>query len=157
MRRLALALLVGLAACQAPPPLEPDPHESGTREAALPVSSPAGVGDEIVIGGHRFSTGVPVVLWDDPGGYDAYATRVRPGTEPDYVDEGTGRRYTPGRRTRGTPSRVLVRAGSTDLEELARGIDQFVVHFDVCGISRTCFDVLQHVVTRMCCMTVNRM
>src|SRR6185295_15526965 len=29
-------------------------------------------GDEIVVCGRYFHTGTPVVLWTDPGGYDAY-------------------------------------------------------------------------------------
>ena len=34
-------------------------------------------GDEIVICGQYFHTGAPVVLWTDPGGYDAYRTERR--------------------------------------------------------------------------------
>ena len=34
-------------------------------------------GDEIVIAGQFFHTGAPVVLWTDPGGYDAYRTERR--------------------------------------------------------------------------------
>src|SRR5262245_10065267 len=34
-------------------------------------------GDEIVIAGQFFHTGAPVVLWMDPGGYDAYRTERR--------------------------------------------------------------------------------
>jgi N-acetyl-anhydromuramyl-L-alanine amidase AmpD len=34
-------------------------------------------GDEIVVCGHFFHTGTPVVLWMDPGGYDAYRTEKR--------------------------------------------------------------------------------
>ena len=83
------------------------------------------------------------MLWFEEGGYDAYDTTLVPGSEPDYADSETGRRYEPGRRTRGEPSRQLVRPGSTDLAELRRAIDQFVVHYDVCGLSRTCFRVLQ--------------
>lgn len=144
MKGAAVGLLLGLGACRAPAPLAPDPFEGpGAVTEREPASAPR-VGDEIVIAGQRFSTGVPVVLWSDPGGYDGYATAVRPGSAPDFADERTGRRYQPGRRTRGEPSRVLVRPGSTDLDELARAIDQFVLHFDVCGTSRTCFEVLQH-------------
>src|SRR5438105_1510635 len=29
-------------------------------------------GDEIMVAGQLFHTGAPVVLWTDPGGYDAY-------------------------------------------------------------------------------------
>ena len=34
-------------------------------------------GDEIVVCGQYFHTGAPVVLWTDPGGYDAYRTERR--------------------------------------------------------------------------------
>jgi N-acetyl-anhydromuramyl-L-alanine amidase AmpD len=34
-------------------------------------------GDEIVIAGQLFHTGAPVVLWTDPGGFDAYRTERR--------------------------------------------------------------------------------
>src|SRR4051812_41872492 len=34
-------------------------------------------GDEIVVAGQYFHTGAPVVLWTDPGGYDAYRTERR--------------------------------------------------------------------------------
>src|SRR5688572_15071273 len=34
-------------------------------------------GDEIVIAGQYFHTGAPVVLWTDPGGFDAYRTERR--------------------------------------------------------------------------------
>src|SRR5688500_8848036 len=34
-------------------------------------------GDEIVIAGQFFHTGAPVVLWTDPGGYDAYRVERR--------------------------------------------------------------------------------
>src|SRR5581483_11143338 len=34
-------------------------------------------GDEIVVCGRLFHTGAPVVLWTDPGGYDAYRTEKR--------------------------------------------------------------------------------
>src|SRR5438874_8773236 len=34
-------------------------------------------GDEIMVCGQLFHTGAPVVLWTDPGGYDAYRTERR--------------------------------------------------------------------------------
>src|SRR5688572_33175352 len=34
-------------------------------------------GDEIMVAGQLFHTGAPVVLWTDPGGYDAYRTERR--------------------------------------------------------------------------------
>jgi N-acetyl-anhydromuramyl-L-alanine amidase AmpD len=36
-----------------------------------------------------------------------------------------------------------VRGGGWDLPTLQRVVDQFVIHFDVCGTSRQCFNILQ--------------
>src|SRR5207249_10614197 len=51
---------------------------------------------------------------------------------------------------RGAPNERLtskeierVRGGGWDLRLLQRVVDQFVIHFDVCGTSRECFKVLQ--------------
>src|SRR5512138_3608278 len=58
-------------------------HSTAAIEAATASgqSAPMGQrlqrrGDEIVVCGQFFHTGAPVVLWMDPGGYDAY--RVEP-------------------------------------------------------------------------------
>jgi N-acetyl-anhydromuramyl-L-alanine amidase AmpD len=117
---LAVALLGG--ACAAP------------LHAPLPAH-----GESIVICGRLVPIGAPVVTWNDPGGYDATETAFDPAQPPDHADRSSGRRYLPGRR-RG--DRVVVAPGSSDREALARAVDQFVVHYDVCGTSRTCFDVL---------------
>src|SRR5690349_24306368 len=44
-------------------------------------------GDEIMVAGQLFHTGAPVVLWTDPGGYDAYRTerRFAPWDKADYA------------------------------------------------------------------------
>src|SRR3954471_23301636 len=44
-------------------------------------------GDEIMVCGQLFHTGAPVVLWTDPGGYDAYRTerRFAPMTQSAYA------------------------------------------------------------------------
>ena len=73
-------------------------------------------GDEIVVAGRFFHTGTPVVLWADPGGYDA-----RRGQNPEQPDAARG----------------------MDLPTLQSNVDQFVLHFDAAGTSRTCFKVLQ--------------
>src|SRR5205807_3371561 len=36
-----------------------------------------------------------------------------------------------------------VRGGGWDLPTLQKVVDQFVIHFDVCGTSRQCFKILQ--------------
>jgi len=104
-------------------------------------------GDEIVICGRLFHTGAPVVLWTDPGGYDAYRTEKRfvPWTEaawkPAAAPE-TPNRY--GLRAGNlTPDQLeRVRGGGWDLATLRERVDQFAIHYDVAGTSRTCFRVL---------------
>lgn len=118
-------------------------------------------GDEIVVCGRYFRIGAPVVLWTDPGGYDAYRTEKR------FVpwDRAAWTPPAPGGRTEGvsTPNRYSIRfasaigkpgcplnadeferirGGGWDLPTLQRVVDQFVIHYDVCGTSRQCFRVL---------------
>ncbi|QDU71331.1 N-acetylmuramoyl-L-alanine amidase [Mucisphaera calidilacus] len=106
-------------------------------------------GDEIVAAGHYFHTGAPVVLWTDPGGYDAYRVERRfvPWEESDW-DNSKEVVRDPNRfglRHKGDwPEETLeqIRGGGWDLPLLQRTVDQFVIHYDVCGTSQKCFDVL---------------
>ncbi|MBK7643551.1 MAG: N-acetylmuramoyl-L-alanine amidase [Planctomycetes bacterium] len=68
--------------------------------------------DEIVVCGQRFHIGTPVVTWEQFPGYSFY---------------GKGECFV---------------GGTRDPEALRAQVDQFVLHFDVCGISRTCYRVL---------------
>src|SRR3954467_11504525 len=110
-------------------------------------------GDEIVVCGQLYHTGTPVVLWTDPGGYDAYRTerRFAPWSEASYEKT---KELKPEIKSNG-PARYGVRAsqvddetfervrgGGWDLPTLQNCIDQFVYHYDVCGTSRRCFMVL---------------
>lgn len=98
----------------------------------LPSAGCKSANDQIVVCGDRISIGTPVVLWTDPGGYDAYKTT------PPLPETGMeGLRFKPG-RTWAEADRPLSR------QELASGIDLFVLHYDVCGFSRRCFDVLHN-------------
>jgi N-acetylmuramoyl-L-alanine amidase len=108
-------------------------------------------GDEIVVAGQRFHTGTKVVLWMDPGGYDAYRVerRFAPIGESDWATsaEKVPNLRTPNRynlRTSGLTDEEVerVRGGGWDLPLLQRVVDEFVIHFDVCGVSRECFKVL---------------
>jgi N-acetylmuramoyl-L-alanine amidase len=109
-------------------------------------------GDEIVVAGQFFHTGTPVVLWMDPGGYDAYRVerRFTPFAESDFDDSQshldsprTPNRYDI-RKNNLTPEQLeRVRGGGWDLPTLQSNVDQFVLHFDVAGISRNCFRTLQ--------------
>src|SRR6187399_81006 len=72
-RRLAVAALVGLvltvsSACS------PKKGAATSRYVGQRLER---AGDEIVVAGRFFHTGTPVVLWTDPGGYDAYRVERR--------------------------------------------------------------------------------
>lgn len=132
LRRAGLGfLLVTVAGCaSAPRPGDPAPRSA----------------DEIVVCGERFHIGTPVVLWTDPGGYDAY--RVEPrfpealsaDAQANWKVEAhyhSMRRHVPA-EDRARLARVGMR-----VEDLARYVDLFVLHYDACGTSQRCFQVLQ--------------
>lgn len=109
-------------------------------------------GDEIVVAGQFFHTGTKVVLWMDPGGYDAYRVERRfapfaqadwESTKPHIAQPKTPNRY----RLRGdklTAAQVEeFRGGGWTLPALQATVDQFVLHYDVEGLSRACFETLQ--------------
>ncbi|MBK8978021.1 MAG: N-acetylmuramoyl-L-alanine amidase [Planctomycetes bacterium] len=101
-------------------------------------------GQEIVVCGQLFDIGTPVVLWSDPGGYDAYSELPR-FEEPARDADGQPiqrRRY--GARS-GIPADVAERVATSGWTtgDLRRVVRQFVLHYDVCGTSRQCFKILQ--------------
>jgi N-acetyl-anhydromuramyl-L-alanine amidase AmpD len=109
-------------------------------------------GDEIVVAGKFVHTGTPVVTWMDPGGYDAYRVerRFSPLATADWEDSHNAvtalrspNRYN--MRTSGLTTNEIerLRGGGWDLPTLQKVVDQFVIHFDVCGTSRQCFNILQ--------------
>ena len=125
---------------------------AGCKTAPRPGTFEPRRGDEIVVAGQFVHTGTRVVLWMDPGGYDAY--RVERRFSP--IDKAIGklRRRKSGASGRPTATTCArsglstkeierVRGGGWDLPLLQRVVDQFVIHFDVCGTSRQCFKVLQ--------------
>lgn len=131
-------------------------------------------GDEIVVAGQLYHIGAPVVLWTDPGGFDAYRTERRfvpwerasyddtvreyRETKPDpraWVNQPNryGVRFLPSTqpttRTDARPGSRLtpeqfeqVRGGGWPLELLQEKVDQFVLHYDVAGTARSCFNTL---------------
>ncbi len=121
----------------------------GGCASVVPGDRLARSGDEIVACGQYFHTGAPVVLWTDPGGYDAYRVEKRfaPPAESDWDAMAKAGfkepvRYNT-RRDGLTPEQLeQVRGGGWDLDLLRERVDQFVLHYDVCGTSRTCFRVL---------------
>ena len=113
-------------------------------------------GDEIMIAGQLFHTGTRVVLWTDAGGYDAYRVERRfvpldkadwEVTQAEWAAKKDGRVVMPNRygmRQNGLSDddKERIRGGGWTLEELQGHIDQFVLHYDVCGTSRQCFNIL---------------
>jgi N-acetylmuramoyl-L-alanine amidase len=104
------------------------------------------LGDEIVVCGELYHTGAPVVLWVDPGGYDAYRAHCR--FDPDQwmptrpasdepVRYGSWRRHLP------DDVAQQIREEGWSLPLLQEWVDLFVIHYDACGTSRRCFQVLQ--------------
>lgn len=106
----------------------------------------------MVAAGRFIHTGTRVVLWTDPGGYDAYRAerRFAPIGAADWEASKaavkaltTPNRY--GMRTNSLSPQEIeqVRGGGWDLPLLQRVVDQFVIHYDAIGTSRQCFKALQ--------------
>ncbi len=124
----------------------------GCTTLPSPGTPEARSGDEIIVAGRFFHTGTPVVLWMDPGGYDAYRVerRFAPLAESDWENshDGVEALKTPNRyglRLGSLTSNEIerVRGGGWDLPLLQRVVDEFVLHYDDAGLSRNCFKVLQ--------------
>jgi len=107
-------------------------------------------GDEIVVAGQFFHTGTPVVLWMDPDGYDAYRVEKRFVPYDKSLWEVTKEEVdSPNRynlRYKGAhfPPQVVeqIKGGGWPLDLLQDTVDQFVIHYDVCGTSEQCFNIL---------------
>lgn len=108
-------------------------------------------GDEIIVAGQMFHTGTRVVTWMDPEGYDAYRVERRFSdlSKADWESSKAEVKYleTPNRynlRKAGLTDEEIekLRGGGWDLPTLQKVVDQFVLHYDVCGTSRQCFKVL---------------
>ncbi|MEO6036564.1 MAG: peptidoglycan recognition family protein [Verrucomicrobiota bacterium] len=129
-----LAVAVGMAGC-------------ATRPGTISERK----GDEIIVAGKMIHTGTRVVTWMDPGGYDAYRTerRFAPFEESDWEkskekvkDLNSPNRFNLRKAGLSDDEIERVRGGGWDLPLLQRVVDQFVLHFDVCGTSRQCFNIL---------------
>src|SRR5690606_8752672 len=106
-------------------------------------------GDEIMVCGQLYHTTAPVVLWTDPGGYDAYRVERRSAplekadwrsTVEDLPDFRSGGPARYGMRLDGLSADEVeqVRGGGWPLPMLQKVVDQFVIHYDVCPVSQTC-------------------
>jgi N-acetylmuramoyl-L-alanine amidase len=113
---------------------------AGMMDAAA-APAPSGeelgrTGDEIIATGRLFhSGGAPVVTWLDAGGYDGYSAAPRFSAAP---EEGPLAPSFSQRKVDGTPHGPE----NWTLDELQQVVDQVVIHFDACGSSRRCFEVL---------------
>jgi N-acetylmuramoyl-L-alanine amidase len=115
------------------------PHApAGRVQDVTKAPTTAKTGDEIVVCGQRFHTGAPVVLWTDPGGYNGYQSRRRSATTEPALRKVYNIRSAP--LTDAEVERVRAEGWTLDL--LRQKVDQFVIHYDVAGTSRTCFKVL---------------
>ena len=108
-------------------------------------------GDEIMVCGQLYHTTAPVVLWLDAEGYDAYRVERRFGpldkaswraSRDEGADLGTPNRYDVREVGLSDEQREQVRGGGWPLPLLQQVVDQFVIHYDVCPASQTCFKVL---------------
>lgn len=119
-----------------------------TLNAAEPVIVRPGTtatGDEIVVAGKRFATGTPIVLWTDPPRYDAYSLVPRFAPADSQPADRKRPRYDSRARRVGAAAEIQERIAKQgwDLPTLQSIVDQFVIHYDVCGTSKRCFQVLQ--------------
>ncbi|MBL8801124.1 MAG: N-acetylmuramoyl-L-alanine amidase [Planctomycetes bacterium] len=136
---VAALALFALAGCRTAPPSKPLPP---------PIVKPLAPahGRSIVLCGERFDIEAPVVLWTDKGGYDAYSTELRfPDSPP--KEPIVGVRYQAGRKLplaegEKTPRVTALPGDPRRRADVRALVDQFVVHYDVCGTSAQCFKVL---------------
>ena len=150
-------LWFGAAGCNKPrcEPPSPTNYTAAPTVAAATAPRPGDplprLGDEIVVCGQLFHVGTPVVLWMDPGGYDAYRTEQRFGPLEQAEFEiarvrqtmlKTPNRYGLRKDFLSPEERERVRGGGWDLPLLQRVVDQFVIHYDQSGTSRRCFEVM---------------
>jgi N-acetyl-anhydromuramyl-L-alanine amidase AmpD len=132
--RLALLAACALASCTHPP---------------LPGAPLERTGDEISVCGQLFHTGTRVVLWNDPGGYDAYRLQRRfepppPGGSQTPKEE-VQARFGPERGNLPGDLERRVRDAGWRLEDLQRVVRMFILHYDAAGTSRQCFKILHDV------------
>ncbi len=131
-RTVAFGLVILLSACRSTP---------------RPGDQLARSGDEISVCGSLFHTGTKVILWNDQGGYDAYRPHRR--FEPDKAgpSEAPDRIARFGSFRGGIPEAMSrrVREGGWSMEDLRQVVTKVVIHFDACGTSRRCFEVLHDV------------
>lgn len=141
-------------------PTPATPSTAATRVIALLATLLAGCaspavrldrrGQEIQACGQLFAIHAPVVLWNDPDGYDAYRTQKRFASIQEREWSSMSGVPTPNRfgdrRSPDAGSDPPVPLDSPwTLERLRDRIDQVVIHYDAAGTSRSCFRTLHDV------------
>ncbi len=113
----------------------------GVGAAESPVVAPPvadASGDSIVVCGQKFPIGTRVILWSDPGGHNAYTPKAGVEDKPGALG------WRPRRTTTLPPAQAAsVEKNGWTLPDVQAVVDQFVIHYDVCGTSGKCFNVLR--------------
>ncbi|MEI8214112.1 MAG: N-acetylmuramoyl-L-alanine amidase [Planctomycetota bacterium] len=149
-------------------PSDPTPPSPSTNQLAdtKSLGFQPRHGDEIMVCGQLYRIGTPVKLWIDAEGFDAYRTtrrfsdfdrrdwkstvddmkagKVEFGSSPqEFSPDRFGLRFGGSASTAFTPHELeQVRGGGWSLPLLQDKVDQFVLHFDVCGTAAQCFYIL---------------
>jgi len=132
MTRVRFALAGLLVAACVQPAADLPPNLDGARPGEPPT-------DVIVVCGHEVPIGTRVVRFDEPGGYDAASTEPHfDATDP--AEAPRGLRYRPGRNR--TAKENVYGQSLAEVQEL---VDLVVLHYDACGTSERCFEVLHDV------------
>ena len=129
-------------------PAEPLPRSSASSGGGAGVEL-GRTGGEIIACGRLFQTGAARVLTflDEPG-YNGYSCRRR-WPQPGEEDEDSP--MTPSYSQRAiSPDGPSHGPEGWSLPELQGVVDQVVIHFDACGSSRRCFEVLHDIRSLSC-------
>lgn len=95
---------------------------------------------QIIACGRRFPVDARVVPWFEPPYFDAYSLDSR--FRDSELEAIQGMRYGTLRTLGGGPIEERLARDPNDFDALREAVDLFVLHYDVCGTSRMCFDVL---------------
>src|SRR5258707_335133 len=91
------------------------------RTISPPARSATIPGDEIIVAGRSFHTGTRVVTWHEAQGYDAYSGAPTLAARQSKLDE--------------MEKKEIAHRG-WNLTALQKVVDQLVLHYDACGVSK---------------------
>jgi N-acetyl-anhydromuramyl-L-alanine amidase AmpD len=109
----------------------------GGHRPSRPVAPPFDPRDEIVVAGQHIGIGTPIVVWDDPIGFDAYSPKCR-WSDQVLPAEAASRPH---------PDASPLRYGERTkkprtIPELAAIVRLVVIHYDAVGSAERCFRAL---------------